>query len=30
MKALKTTNKCENKNLTYFLFPYDFQKYTGR
>ena len=25
-----TTKKCENKNLTYFFFQYNFQKCTGR
>ena len=33
MKAFKafwgTTKKCENKNLTQFLFQYSFQKWTG-
>ena len=24
-----TTKKCENKNLTQFLFQYSFQKWTG-
>ena len=27
---MKTTKKCENKNLTLFLFQYNFQKCTGR
>ena len=26
----RTTKKCENKNLTWFLFQYNFQKCTGR
>ena len=30
IKPFEPPKMCENKNLTFFLFQYNFKKYTGR